>query len=61
MESEPFGLIFRTPESWKPIVSDFASLCGCNGTGVAVDQCLMALSADVILHAQVRAMFVLLR
>ncbi len=56
LHSEPFGIPFRTPATWKPVVKSMAGYTGCNLTNVqAQDACLRAASVASLLSAQVSA------
>lgn len=52
MESEPFGLPFRTVDSWKGFAKTFAADAGC--TDPNYDACLQSKTSDEIIAAQVR-------
>jgi Carboxylesterase family len=54
LESEPFGLPFRTLSTWSGITTQYVSNAGCGGAW-NVDECLKGLSASVLLAAQAQS------
>jgi len=54
LESEPFGIPFRTKETWPAIAKDYVKYAGCNGSA-NVDACLKTVPMDTLVASQVKA------
>lgn len=52
LESEPFGLPYRTPATWEPAAKALAKYSGCSTSG-DFDSCLMEASYETLISSQV--------